>query len=68
VAPLVCFELRNKKIVKELTPHPNHFLDIISKYTSPLFSTNDHLMTYAMNIMGDSGTHIFVFDLKNKKK
>jgi hypothetical protein len=33
VAPLVSFEIRNKRISKKLTPQSEHFLDIIAKYT-----------------------------------
>jgi hypothetical protein len=32
VAPIICFELRNKKPIKEITPQPYHFLDLIVKY------------------------------------
>lgn len=33
VAPLVTYELRNKKIMKCLTPNPDKFLSMIANYT-----------------------------------
>jgi hypothetical protein len=64
VAPLVSYEVRNKRIYKELTPNADHFLTIIAKYAQPKFKSSDELRTYALNILSDSGTHIFISDLR----
>ena len=41
VAPMIAFEIRNKKIYRPLTPNPYYFLEIMAKYTGPLFSKGD---------------------------
>ena len=42
-------------------------MEIITQYTKPKFNTSDELQYYVMNIMGDHGTHIFMFDLQKQK-
>lgn len=64
IAPLVSFEMKNKKIYKELTPKADHFLKLIARYTIHVFSNAEEIKTYALNIMSEQGTHIFVTDLR----
>ena len=33
VAPIVSFEVKNRRISKNLTPEPDHFLNMISEFT-----------------------------------
>jgi hypothetical protein len=49
ISPMVSFELRNKKIIKNLTPNPEHFLTLIAKYLQPIFRTGDDILIFAMN-------------------
>ena len=63
-APLVSYEIKNRKISKTLTPEPEHFLHLISSFTKPKFATGDDLVQYALNSLGDLGaTHLFFFNL-----
>lgn len=61
----MAFELRNKKITKHLTPNAFHFLEIIANYTGSTFSKGESILMYALNLMGDNGTSIFISDIKN---
>eukprot|EP00347_Sterkiella_histriomuscorum_P007476 403348772 len=63
VCPIIAFELKNKKIIKNLTPQPEHFLNKISHYTQPLFESGEKIQQYAMNGTGDCGTYIIMLDL-----
>ncbi len=63
-APIISYEIRNKKISKCLTPEPDHFLSLISQFTKAKFTQGDHILQYALNSLGDMGaTHIFMFNL-----
>ena len=55
-------------MTKHLTPNGYYFLDIIAKYTTSTFARGEQILTHALNIMGDSGTHIFISDLKNLQR
>jgi len=43
-APLVSYEIKNRKIAKTLTPEPEHFLHLISSFTKPKFATGDDIV------------------------
>lgn len=67
-APIVSYEIKNRKISKALTPEPEHFLTMISNFTKAKFQTGETLLQYAMNGMGDlGGTHLFFFNLGRQK-
>lgn len=42
-----------------------HFLKFIAKYVKQVFTTSSDIQSYAINIMGLQGTHLFILDLKN---
>jgi Histidine kinase-, DNA gyrase B-, and HSP90-like ATPase len=63
-APIVSFEIKNRKITKHLTPEPDHFLQMISNFTRQKFDSGEKILQYALNGIGESGaTHIFMFNL-----
>ena len=64
VAPLVIMEIKNKRVTNYLTPNSNHYLDIISKFTKPIFNSAEELLTYGLNVLGEHGTSLFILDLK----
>jgi hypothetical protein len=43
-APLVSMEIKNKRIHKNLTPEPEHFLNMISQYTKPKFDSGEKIL------------------------
>lgn len=57
--------MKHKKIYNGLTPNPDHFLNWICQYSSSIFPTVADLKSYATNIMGEQGTHLFITDLKS---
>jgi hypothetical protein len=63
-APIVSYEIKNRKFTKYLTPEPDHFLSIISQFTKAKFDTGEKILQYALNGMNEGGaTHIFMFGL-----
>lgn len=64
VTPIVTAELINKRMSQYLTPEPGHYLEIISKFTKPIFNNAEELFNYGMNTLGEHGTSIFILDLK----
>ena len=42
-APIVSYEVKNKRLGKALTPEPDHFLAMISAFTKPKFPTADSI-------------------------
>ena len=43
-APIVSYEIKNKKISKPLTPEPEHFLTMISNFTKAKFISGEALL------------------------
>ena len=63
-APIVSYEIRNRKFTKILTPEPDHFLSMISSFTKARFDSGEKILQYAMNGLSENGgTHIFMFNL-----
>jgi|LauGreDrversion4_2_1035121.scaffolds.fasta_scaffold44368_2 hypothetical protein len=63
-APIVSYEIKNKKVSKSLTPEPDHFLNMIANFTKAKFASGEALLQYGMQSFGDlGGTHIFFFNL-----
>lgn len=44
VAPIVSMEIKNKRISRNLTPEPEHFLNMISQFTKPKFDSGEKLL------------------------
>jgi hypothetical protein len=64
VAPIVSLEIRNRRISKNLTPEPDHFLSLIASFTCGLFKTSEKLLSYSLNTMPEQGgTNLFLFNL-----
>ena len=59
-------ELKNNK-TKYLTPKPMHFLELIAKECEGIFKTGDDILVYGLNVMQESGTIIYILDLKSEK-
>jgi hypothetical protein len=67
-APIVSYEIKNRKQTKNLTPEPDHFLNMISQFTKTRFDSGEKILQYAMNGLGEGGaTHIFMFNLTSQK-
>jgi len=63
-APLVSYEIKNRKISKSLTPEPDHFLTMISNFTKAKFPSSEALLQYGLQSFGDfGGTHFFFFNI-----
>ena len=63
-APIVSYEIKNKKISKPLTPEPEHFLTMITSFTKSKFTSSDALLQYGLQSFGElGGTHLFFFNL-----
>jgi hypothetical protein len=43
-APIVTYEIKNRKVSKALTPEPEHFLTMISNFTKAKFSTGEAIL------------------------
>jgi hypothetical protein len=51
VAPLVTFECKNRRVYRNLTPEPDHFLNMISGFTRQRFDTGDKILQYALQVV-----------------
>lgn len=68
VCPIVAYEIKNRRITKQLTPESEHFLSMISSYCKAKFPSGDKILSYAMNLIGENGgTHLFTFNLNKFK-
>lgn len=66
IAPLISYEIRNKKIMKCLTPNPESYLGLILKYSFGLFTNTDQLLSYALNLQIDNGTNFIMTQIKKQ--
>ena len=44
VAPIVSLEVKNRRIQKQLTPEPDHFLNMMSTFTKHKFDSGDKIL------------------------
>ena len=44
-----------------------HFLELIAKECEGIFKTGDDILVFGLNVMQESGTIIYILDLKSEK-
>jgi hypothetical protein len=67
-APFVSMEIKNKRIHKNLTPEPEHFLNMISQYTKPKFDSGEKILQYAINILSEKWRNTYLYVQFGKAK